>query len=232
MAKPDRRLCAICGTATRPPFRIPVAEGAPDLDFRPGEPARATLADWLQTCRNCVAAAPDLAALPLSAAEVVRSENYKWLERHAAHIRPHLRWARLCAAHLRGAVFLQAAWAEDDAGNDDAAKALRLRAIRAWGTPEAAVDRMRKIDVLRRVGNFDRAQIHAGILLESDPDPTSAAILRFQLARIADGDLGRHMMSAALPASPTRPHVMISRPAETPLPSGVFARLRRRIGLG
>ncbi len=226
MAKPDRRHCAVCGTIARPPFVMPMAEGAPDLDFRPGEPARATLAQWIQTCRNCVAAAPDLAALPLSAAEVVRSENYKWLERHGAHVRPHLRWARLCAAHLRGAVFLQAAWAEDDAGNDQKATELRLRAIRAWGTPEAAEARMRKIDVLRRVGNFDRARMHADILLESDPDPTSAAILRFQLARIAEGDIGRHMMSSALPRAPSRPHV--ARVAEAKPKPGLLARLFKR----
>lgn len=230
MAKPDRRLCAVCGTVTRPPFAMPAAEGAPDLDFRPGEPARSTIAQWVQTCRNCLAAAPDLAALPLSAAEVVRSENYKWLERHAAHVRPHLRWARLCAAHLRGAVFLQAAWSEDDAGNDDAARALRLRAIRAWGTPDAAEARMRKIDVLRRVGNFERARMHADILLESDPDPTSAALLQFQLARIADGDVGRLMMSAALPRSTIRPHVARHPAAASPEPKpGFFARLFGRL---
>lgn len=223
MAKLDRRQCAVCGTPTRPPFVVPVAEGAPDLDFRPGEPARSTLANWVQTCRNCVAAAPDLSALPLSAAEVVRSENYKWLERHGAHVRPHLRWARLCAAHLRGAAFLQAAWAEDDAGNDDKSVELRLRAIRAWGPPEAAVDRMRKIDVLRRVGAFDRARAHAEILLGSDPDPTSAAILRFQLARIDAGDVERHIMSSALPALARQPHV--ARIAEPQRKPGLLARL-------
>jgi len=226
MAKPDRRLCAVCGTPTRPPFVIPAAEGAPDLDFRPGEPARSTLPDWVQTCRNCVAAAPDLAALPLSAAEVVRSENYKWLERHGAHIRPHLRWARLCAAHLRGAVFLQAAWAEDDAGNDDKSVELRLRAIRAWGTPVSVTDRMRQIDVLRRVGAFDRARTHADLLLADDPDPTSAALLRFQLACIDAGDVGRHIMSNALPALARRPHV--ARVVEPQPKPGLLARWFKR----
>jgi hypothetical protein len=226
MLKPDRRHCAVCGTVARPPFVIPMAEGAPDLDFRPGEPARSTLPRWIQTCRNCVAAAPDLAALPLSAAEVVRSENYKWLERHDAHVRPHLRWVRLCAAHLRGAVFLQAAWAEDDAGNGDKATELRLRAIRAWGTPDAVTDRMRNIDVLRRVGDFERARMHVDILLESDPDPASAAILRFQLARLGEGDVGRHIMSSALPASPNRPHVVRAEQSK-PKP-GLLARLFKR----
>ncbi|MBC7637199.1 MAG: hypothetical protein H7251_16540 [Acetobacteraceae bacterium] len=203
-----------------------MAEGAPDLDFRPGEPARSTLGQWVQTCRNCGAAAPDLTALPLSAAEIVRSENYRWLGRHNAHIRPHLRWARLCAAHLRGTVFLQAAWAEDDADNNEAARVQRLSAIRAWGTPETAHARMRKIDVLRRVGHFDRAKMHADILLQSDPDPTSAAILRFQIARISEGDTGGHLMSKALPPSVIRPHVARAPSAGTPVKNvGLLARL-------
>lgn len=186
-------------------------DGPPDLDLRPGEPARASLAHWIQTCRGCQAAAPDLAALPLSAAEIVRSENYRWLERHAAHVRPFLRWARLCPAQLRGEVFLMAAWSEDDAGNADAATVLRQRALRVWDEPDTLHAALQRLDVQRRTANWQAATAEAARLAVQELDSTSAAILRFQLARIAERDPGRHSMASALPPPANRPHVSHGR---------------------
>ncbi len=70
------RACAVCGAPCPAPFRAPAAELAPDLDGRPGEPARSTLPRWIATCRRCGASAPDLAALPQGAAETVRASGY------------------------------------------------------------------------------------------------------------------------------------------------------------
>ena len=216
MARTDQRACAVCGTAARAPFQVPMPDGPPDLDLRPGEPARASLAHWIQTCRACQAAAPDLAALPLSAAEIVRSENYRWLERHATHVRPFLRWARLCPAQLRGEVFLMAAWSEDDADNADAATVLRQRALRVWGEPDTLPAALRRLDVLRRTENWEAAAAEAARLGVQPLDETSAAILRFQQARIAERDTGRHNMASALPPPANRPHVSHGRgPAAT-----------------
>ena len=68
--------CAVCGTRAAPRFRMPRAEGSPDLDLRPGEPARGTLARWIAVCGGCGAAAPDLSVLPEDAAAIVRSVAY------------------------------------------------------------------------------------------------------------------------------------------------------------
>ena len=64
-------ICGVCGGPARPAFRAPQPEIAPDLDMRPGEPARSTLRDWVQVCPRCGAAAPDLSALPPTAHAVV-----------------------------------------------------------------------------------------------------------------------------------------------------------------
>ena len=53
--------CGVCGTESRhPPFRPPPPEQAPDLDLRPGEPVRSSMARWLQQCPACGYAAPDI----------------------------------------------------------------------------------------------------------------------------------------------------------------------------
>ena len=208
-------------------------EGPPDLDLRPGAPARATLPDWVQTSRACQAAAPDLAALPLSAAEIVRSENYRWLERHAAHVRPFLRWARLCPAQARGEVFLMAAWSEDDAGNAEAARLLRQRALRVWG--QALPDdsgglsaALRHLDVLRRSEAWADAASAATRLQSLSLDSTSAAIVGLQHARIAAQDGACLSMALALPPPAHRPHVAhLQRPIRPAKRSWVRRLLRR-----
>lgn len=211
MSRTYQFCCALCGSAVKPPFEAQAAEAPADLDFRPGMPARGTLSQWLQTCRTCGATAPDLGALPLSAAEVVRSDNYKWLARHAPHVRPFLRWARLCPAELRGDVLLQAAWAEDDAGNDAAAAALRLRAIRAWGPPTDIAGTLRQIDVLRRAEAWERAEIYADWLAGEDIAAEDADILGTQRHRIAARDSSRVRTAGAAYAAPPPETGWISR---------------------
>ena len=70
MNEANSKTCGVCGTPSRAPFRAPQPELAPDMDMRPGEPARSTLVDWVQTCPKCGAAAPDLSTLPSTARAV------------------------------------------------------------------------------------------------------------------------------------------------------------------
>jgi hypothetical protein len=69
--------------------------------------------------------------------------------------------------------------------------------------------------VLRRAGAFDRAATLAETLLAQAPDPDAASILRFQLARIAAGDSGRHTIASALPPPARSPHVAHGRTGKT-----------------
>lgn len=194
--KPAPPACAICGTRCRPPFRTPAAELAPDLDGRPGEPARSTLKRWVALCPGCGAAAPDLAALPPATAEILRRDDY------VAEPDRFLRWSLVAAALGDKAGFaeatLQAAWLQEDEGED--AAALRRRAAAAWqGDP------LRRIDILRRAGDLAEADALAAGLTGLDED--QCRIIAFQRDRIAAGDSARHAISSALRPPARTPHV-------------------------
>lgn len=198
-------------------------EQAPDLDGRPGEPTRSTLAHWIATCRRCRASAPDLSALPPAAAAAIATESYRTLNS------PFLRWAALCEAagqrEQAGDATLQAAWAADDAPDSGDAAALRLQAVALWGEPDEPGAVLRQVDVLRRAGAFDRAGALAARLDPGSLDESSAAILRFQQDRIAARDAGRHGIGSALRPPARRPHAAHGRldaPAAKP---GLFRRL-------
>ncbi|MDT7952880.1 MAG: hypothetical protein RQ966_15355 [Acetobacteraceae bacterium] len=207
--------CGICGTRCRPPFRAPAAELAPDLDGRPGEPARSPLGRWVALCPGCGAAAPDLAALPASAAPIVRRDDY------AAEPDRFLRWSILAAATgdpaAAAEAILQAAWRQEDEGHD--ATALRRRAAAIW-----TGDPLRRIDILRRAGALAEAEAEAASLTGLDED--QRRILDFQRARIAAGDTARYAISSALRPPARTPHVTHGQraPARTGLLSRLFGR--------
>ena len=213
--------CAVCGTPAPPPFRAPPPEGAPDLDGRPGEPTRSTLRRWLQRCRGCGACAPDVAALPATAAETVHSQAYQ------AEQSPFRRWALLAAGtDLEGEAWLQAAWAAEDAGEPSAD--LRRRAAAAWRELSAPDAVLRAADVLRRAGQFDEASERLNALTPGGDDPAAAMtapIIALERRLIAAGDTGRHLLSSALRPPARTPHVAHGRAA-----AGGF--WRRLLGTG
>jgi hypothetical protein len=191
--------CALCGTPAPPPFRAPQPESAPDLDGRPGEPARSTLARWVQTCRSCRASAPDLAALPPTLSKLVQTEQYRRLGS------PFLRWAALVAGTPAEAeAILQAAWSAEDAGEDGTA--LRRRALAVWPVPCDPESILRLVDLQRRAGLLDVA----AATLDTLPGGSGDAAERtadFERARLMAGDTGRHLMSSALRPPARTPHV-------------------------
>jgi hypothetical protein len=228
--KQKKPVCGLCGTPCRPRYRAPQPETAPDLDMRPGEPARSTLQDWVQTCRTCTAAAPDLSALPDSARAVVESDAYRRLTTTVAEeTLPFQRWAVLCnAAGDRAGMaeaLLQAAWAAEDAAAMGDAASLRARVAAAWGDAADTETALRRLDALRRSGAFDEAATWAESVAQRPLDEPATAILAFQRARIASRDIGRHLISSALPPPSHAPHVSHGR---QPTPPGFWSRLFRR----
>ncbi len=198
-------VCALCGTPATSRFQMPRAEGAPDLDLRPGEPARSTLPHWIRVCGGCGAAAPDLTALPGDAATIVASTVYTACP-GAAETRPFRRWALLSPLNAPSAL-LHAAWAADDAGLTGEAAALRREAAALWAgvtDPERACLRL---DALRRAGDFHDAARWLDTISPWANDEGTAAILAFQRARIAARDSGRYLLSAALRPPAHAPHV-------------------------
>ena len=195
------RTCGNCGAPAKPPFLAPPPETAPDLDGRPGEPARSTLHRWVQVCPACRAAAPDLATL--GPGPVPDEPD------------PFRRWAVMAAPDARSEAeaWLWAAWAADDRDDPDAARAARARAAACWSEPQGDADALRLADVLRRAGDFARAE---AVLDDLAPgDDQTAAMANYLLDRVAARDAGRHMLSSALRPPARRPHVSHAQPRRT-----------------
>jgi hypothetical protein len=214
------RCCGVCGGTVGPAFRAPPAELAPDLDLRPGEPARSTLSRWVATCPHCQAAAPDLAVLSPQLRSTVESDAYRQLETAGPpYALPFLRWAALSQA---SDAWLQAAWAADDAGDSARAIAWRRAAATAWGASDDPANALPLIDILRRAGDFGAAAASADRLAAARPDDNAAAIVAFQRARIDAGDTGRHLLSSALRPPASKPHVAHTQPRKTRFWSRLF----------
>ena len=227
-------VCAVCGAVVRPVFKAPAPELAPDLDFRPGEPARSTLRRWVAECSGCGSAAPDLSALGPQDAEVVRGDpEYAALRSQApAFARSFLLWALLCQrredAWPAAEALLQAAWAADDAEETEWAVVWRQQAAAGWPPSAEIQPRLCLVDIYRRAGDFPQAASVAETLAAAPLDESSAAILAFQRRLISDGDAGRQLMSSALRPPASRPHVSYqrARPSEArPSPGGLWRRL-------
>jgi hypothetical protein len=197
--------CALCGTPAAAPFRAPPPETAPDLDLRPGEPTRSTLARWAGQCRGCSACAPDLALLPADAAELTRVPSYRALRSRFQ------RWAALVAGTPDEAeALLHAAWEADDLEDTETATALRRRAVAVWPEPADAEQVLRLVDVLRRAAMFDDAAARMRPLAGS-ADASTRQIAAFQRARIEARDTTRHLLSSALRPPARTPHVTHGR---------------------
>ena len=221
--------CGVCGAPAQPAFVAPQPEIAPDLDMRPGEPTRSTLRDWILVCPKCGATAPDVSALPASARAVVESEEYRMLSTTVLEeTLPFRRWALICASAGNRAeqaeALLQAAWAADDAAAMTEAARLRVQVAALWdGTKDVELG-LRRLDVLRRAGQFDAADAWAAGMARRGPDEVARSVVAFQQARVAARDVGRHLISSALPPPAYAPHVSHGKRATT----GFWSRLLRK----
>jgi hypothetical protein len=193
---------------------------APDLDGRPGEPARSTLRRWVLTCRSCGACAPDLAALPAAAAAILQDPLYK------DQASPTLRWALICERlgdiNEAAQAVLQAAWAADDAGEAAVAQAHRRRAAALWAGSHDTPTMLRRVDVLRRAGDFAAAS--QALAEVPTQDESHAAIIAYQRARIAAADAGAHLISSALRPPARTPHVAHGKPQKRGFLAALFAK--------
>ena len=222
-------LCGVCGATVRAAFRAPQPEIAPDLDMRPGEPARSTLRDWVLVCPNCGAAAPDVSALSASARAVVESDEYRMLSTVVLEeTLPFRRWALICERTgdrpQQAEALLQAAWAADDAAAMTEAAKLRVEVAALWDGATDVELGLRRLDVLRRAGMFEAADAWAAVMMERGADELARSIIGFQRARIASRDIGRHLISSALPPPSHAPHVSHGKRATT----GFWSRLLRK----
>jgi len=229
--------CGVCGAESRQtPWRPAPPEQPPDLDLRPGEPVRGTMARWLQQCPHCGYSAPDITRAHPAAAQAVGAANFRALLRDASHpplARRFLAWALVLeetgALHASAEATLHAAWVADDLGKTELAGVWRLEAVALWRSgpaldPEQTV---RVVDALRRGGAWEDAAATAQSLLREDPPEAVAQVLSLELRLIEQGDGGRHTVATALPPPARRPHVTHGRPPLAAPGEGVMGWLRR-----
>jgi len=214
-------VCAVCGTASRQvPFRPSPPEQAPDLDLRPGEPVRSSMARWLQQCPSCGYAAPNIAKAHPAAAQAVAAAPFRALLAETSYpplARRFLAWAHVLeetgALHAAAEATLQAAWVADDLGRAELARLWRLEAVALWrGGPRLDPEQtVRVVDALRRAEAWDDAGATAEALQRADPPEAVAQVIELELRLIAARDAGRHTVASALPPPARRPHVTHQR---------------------
>ena len=232
--------CGVCGRESRqPPFRPPPPEQAPDLDLRPGEPVRSTMARWLQQCPHCGYAAPSIARAHPAAAAAVTAAPFRALIQDASHpplARRFLAWGHVLeetgALHAAAEATLQAAWVADDAGKPDLARAWRQEAVALWrsGPPLDPEQTVRVVDALRRAEAWEDAEATAGELASLSPPEAVAQVIALERRLVAARDSGRHTVASALPPPARRPHAAQQR--RDPTGGGILAWLRRLFGKG
>jgi hypothetical protein len=232
--------CGVCGTESRqPPFRPSPPEQPPDLDLRPGEPVRSTMARWLQQCPACGYCAPDLTRAHPAAAEAVRAAPFRALLADTSIpplARRFMAWSLVLeetgALHAAAEAMLQAAWVADDLDRPDLARTWRQEAVALWrgGPPLDAEQTVRVVDALRRAEAWNDAAATARILADSRPPEAVAQVIVLEQRLIEAGDAGRHTVATALPPPSRRPHVSHQRIAARG--EGLWAKLRRLFGKG
>jgi hypothetical protein len=227
--------CAVCGTGSRqPPFLPSPPEQAPDLDLRPGEPVRSTMARWLQQCPSCGYAAPNITRAHPAAAQAVAAAPFRALMAEQSYpplARRFLAWAHVLeetgALHAAAEATLQAAWVADDMRLEELSRLWRLEAVALWrgGPPLDAEQTVRIIDALRRAEAFDDAATTAQALSRTDSSEAITQVVGLELRLIAAQDTSRHTVASALPPPSRRPHVTHQR--TPPRTEGLLNRLRR-----
>jgi hypothetical protein len=202
--------CAVCGNVSNHIEIISTkALGSSDLDARPPEPERSTIAYWVQRCPSCGYCAPDISKGDKEMSNIIESDMYKQRLRDARF--PELANSLLCWSMIQeevaqykiaGWTSVKAAWACDDANNNDAARECRERAIMLldtarkkgqWFAGNAGTEEAVIVDLLRRSGQLDAALRMCNERLEKDPEEFIRDVLVYQKKLIEKSDVSRHV---------------------------------------
>ena len=187
--------------------------GHSDLDTRPPEMERSTIHCWIQRCPSCSYCAPDISGGPEIATTVVKSDAY--LKQRDDSSYPELANKFLCWAIIKhaegnnggaGWAAVRAAWACDDDNTESGAKESRKRAValfekaRGDGSSFAeglGVEDAILADLLRRSGQFEKAETVCQNGLDEEPEAMVKTILRFQQSLARRKDAGCYTIGEA-----------------------------------
>jgi hypothetical protein len=193
--------CAMCGVLNEVMFFSITSQFGPmDLDMRPPERMRSTMHTWVHTCDNCGYSSSDISKEIEGGRKAMTSERYKVI-RENVNI-SYLARAFLCFAIMleqsgkkECAIYeiLRAAWDCDDRGNEAKAKEFRIKTLSLIDevNPSRGNITMNfiKIDLLRRVGQFEKAIEFAKSL---DVEQELQEIVRYQTELCLAKDSGVH----------------------------------------
>lgn len=194
----------------------------PDLDLRPGEMYRSTIAFWVWRCPGCDLVVdpeseedPEDQELSPAVSEIVASDRYRSQLNDSSL--PDLVSSFLGLAMLQeadgqpaeaGWSALRAAWICDDEQLEVPAADCRIRAREYWRDAEErdqpiteqglAASLLVQADVCRRAGDFDQAVQHCHRALSGRPPDPVRSLLEFELELVARRDLGAHSTSEVL----------------------------------
>lgn len=207
--------CACCGTTADVVVICSThAFGSADLDTRPPEMMRSTLAYGVARCDACGYCAPELGETSPGAAEAMTGTRYRDLladPELPEKTRQFACWAEIARAgklwRERAWALVHAAWAADDAGHAAVAGTMRLAAVDAIAEAHEAgvriagqdgADEAIEVDLLRRAGAFDAAgrAILAG--LRRVPEPLVRRVLEYQAELVDRRDIGAHVLAEVI----------------------------------
>ena len=206
---PNDLTCTFCGNSSRHDLLGSTnSYGRPDLDTRPPEMTRSTMPLWVQECPHCGYVAKDISQPPHDSARLYCGEGGWRGISYSGYPELAVRFLKL--ADLQEAVghsleaawsALRAAWACDDANENERAIACRQRAIgyfsrtvgqvRMFPQEPGAMEAL-FADIHRRAGDFDGAVHWVDSGVEQYPDSAISAVLYFQRAKAILRDAARY----------------------------------------
>ena len=207
--------CAICAeTSEHTTIGSTNSFGSPDLDLRPPEMKRSTMAYWLQECPSCGYSAGSIDEAHPEAKAVMASDAFQLLR--TGPLGGTLTGRFLKASLLTEASndlgsaadhALCAAWAADDVSDNDGARQYRDRSADLFlkslndadeTSEETIITKTRLVDILRRANRWEEAKETASKLLKQDLDPTIRSVITFEQAAIDNQDDQAHTVAQAM----------------------------------
>ena len=210
--KEDTKICGVCGQ----PVHVTIAQnlltggGSMDLDLRPAPEKRDTLKYQIQLCRKCGYCWPDIAK------ERKHEKIAKVLNAKLAFDDTAALFARAAEIEIADnapsfasyMLYMKAAWVMDDLKNkkkSDEYRKLAIKQMELYMERDAIArttgdNYLALIDVLRRIGDFEKAKRILSIAELYATESVLPQILAFQKKLIENKDSERYTTADALKA--------------------------------
>ncbi len=218
----DFFICAVCGEEAQFSFLRSTNEmGYADLDLRPPEMARSTIDFWIRECEGCGYCAEDLEEATPEVVEIVRGEAFAAFREGLGdldRLATRFRTAAFIAAEQghHSAAFdhtLHEAWVHDDRRDRVRAAAARLNAVDHMHQVQSELeelfrdgaDAVVEADLLRRAGEFERAEAVCREALDAGRNENVTEVLEFELELCAKEDADCHTLGEVFERDSGRP---------------------------